>query len=528
MKKSRWILLAFIAVSLALVAGYFLGKRGHTPASSDPTATSASAASGRKILYWKGPMDPNYRSDKPGLSPMGMKLVPVYADDSGAGEASDVKISPATVNNLGVQTTEVEQGTLSHQLELVGYVGYDEDTITSINTRADGWVEKLAVKSAGDAVHRGQLLYQLFSPKLATAEREYLTSLASGSQSLVAASRERMRALGFTTAQIDQLTRTRKTSDRVSRYAESAGVVMSLGVSEGAYVMPATQVMKLADLRTVWVLVEVDESQAGLLHVGQEADAVFDAFPGRHWQGVVDYVYPDLSAMTRTVKVRLRFANSDLRLQPNMYAHITMEAKAQHEGQAASQPGPVYIPNLALIRTGQSQRVIVALGDGRFDICPVQAGLTSGDKVQILKGLRVGQRVVTSAMFLIDSEANVDTAALNYGSAKPGCSEIPGTPVHGATSNSGPTDKDLPGADTPEIPTAMAPANSASGTTMQGMDMPAKPAGTSLEPTNHEPPVKPAHRLSPDSNQGTPPSDHGEHDMKEMSMPASHGKEHQP
>lgn len=417
MKKSKWILLAVIVVLLALVAGYFLGRRGQSAVDSDKAASSATAAPKRKILYWKGPMTPNFHSDKPGKSPMGMDLVPVYADEGGSGEPSDVKISPDVVNNLGVRTSEVEQGTFANRLELVGYVGYDEDTVTSINTRADGWVEKLAVKSVGDPVRQGQLLYQLFSPKLATAEREYLTALASGSQSLIAASQERLHSLGFNRAQIAQLNRTRKVSDRVSRYADNSGVVTSLGVREGAYVMPATQIMKLADLRTVWVQAEVDESQAALLHAGQKVVADFDAFPGRHWDGVVDYVYPDLGSMTRTVKVRIRFANADRRLQPNMYAHVTL--------QATPQQNVLFIPNLALIRTGHSQRVIVALGGGRFDVCPVEAGVTSGDKVEILKGLRAGQHVVTSAQFMIDSEANVDAAALRIGSGKPGCSEAP-------------------------------------------------------------------------------------------------------
>ncbi len=413
MKKSRWILFAVILVLLALVGGYFLGKRGHSAAHSDQASGSVTAAAKRKILYWKGPMTPSFHSDKPGKSPMGMDLVPVYADEGGSGEPSDLKISPDVVNNLGVRTSEVEQGTFSTRLELVGYVGYDEDTITSINTRADGWVEKLAVKSVGESIKRGQLLYQLFSPKLATAAREYLVALASGSQSLIAASQERLRSLGFSNAQIAQLKRTRKASERVSRYAESSGVVTSLGVQEGGYVMPETQVMKLADLRTVWVLAEVDESQAALLHVGQKAVADFDAFPGQHWEGVVDYVYPDISSMTRTVKARIRFANADMRLQPNMYAHVTL--------QATPQKNVLFIPNLALIRTGHSQRVIVALGGGRFDVCPVEAGTTSGDKVEILKGLRAGQQVVTSAQFMLDSEANIDAAALRLGAGKSGC-----------------------------------------------------------------------------------------------------------
>jgi len=446
MNKFRLISIAVIVALLAAAAGYFAGKRGNSLGDADRMSTPSAITEHRKVLYWKGPMDPNFRSDKPGKSPMGMDLVPVYADDGGSGAASDVKIDPAVVNNLGVRTVEVQRGSLSNRLEAVGYVGYDEDTITSINTRADGWVEKLAVKSTGDAVRPGQVLYELFSPKLATAEREYLTDLASGSQSLIAASRERMHALGFTAVQIEQLTRAGKVSDRVARRAETAGVVMSLGVSEGAYVMPATQVMKLADLSTVWILVEVDQSDAALLRTGQQAVAVLDAFPGRRWQGAIDYIYPDINPMTRTVKVRLRFANPDRRLQPNMYAYVTLQAVPRHD--------VVYVPNLALIRTGGSERVVVALGDGRFDVCPVETGTTSGDEVEILKGLQAGQRVVVSAQFLIDSEANVDAAALRLGSGKPGCAETPKSPLNGMTD----MDMSMPAASMSGMATRQPPA----------------------------------------------------------------------
>ena len=492
MNKSRVMALAFIVVLLALVAGYFLGRRGIVPNGHDTSSATVSAGTKPKVLYWKAPMDSNFRRDKPGKSPTGMDLVPVYANDSDAGEASDVKISPDVVNNLGVRTALVEEGSLSHQLLAVGYVGYDEDTITSINTRADGWIEKLAVKSAGDKVRAGQLLYELFSPKLATAEREYLTALASDSQSLIAASGERMRSLGFTAAQIQQLKRTRKVTDRVARYAESAGIVMNLNVSEGAYVMPSTQIMKLADLHTVWVMAEVDGSDAGLLHVGQKATAEFDAFPGREWQGAIDYVYPDLSATTRTVKVRLRFTNPDLQLQPNMYARVTIQAQPQSRR--------ITIPTQALIRTGQGQRVILALSDGRFDVCPVQAGFSSGDRVEILKGLQPGQRVVTSAQFMIDSEANVDAAALRLGAGRSGC-RLPAPATTPTGNGQDHTDSDMSGHDLSGKPTSTVPrkhehdeagpgtGHDQSGTATQGMPAenenrrarPAKPSGHSSD-----------------------------------------------
>ncbi|MDE2352294.1 MAG: efflux RND transporter periplasmic adaptor subunit [Alphaproteobacteria bacterium] len=402
----RTILFGAVAGAALLAAGaggYFLGHRG----GSAETQTASSAPT---PLYWVSSMDPSYRRDKPGKDSMGMDLVPVYASAGAA--ASDVTISPAVVQQLSVQTAAVREGPLARRIEAVGYVGYDEDLVTSINTRADGWIEKLHVKAEGDAVRKGELLYELFSPKLATAEQEYLTALASNMPSLIGASRERLLALGFAPDQIRELARRRKTSDRVARYAEQSGVVASLGVREGAYVMPATQVMKIAELSSVWVLVEVDESDTAALKTGQSVTARFEAFPGEVWTGTIDYIYPDLVSATRTVKLRLRFANTDYRLQPNMYAHVTIDSAPQNA---------VYIPASALIRTGQSERVALALGQGRFDICPVVAGFQTGGDVEILKGLRVGQRVVVSSQFLIDSEANVDEASLRISGGKPAC-----------------------------------------------------------------------------------------------------------
>lgn len=409
MNRQHFILLGGVTVAVlaAGIGGFVLGHGG-----GDDHPVSASSGT-RKPLYWVAPMDPSYHSDKPGKSPMGMDLIPVYANGEKGAAPSDVQISPAVVNDLGVRTATVKQGTLAHRIEAVGYVGYDEDLVSSINTRADGWIEKLYVKAEGDTIRKGQPLYELFSPKLATAESEYLTALASGMSSLVSASRARLEALGFGPDQIQALAKNRKAANRVARYADTGGVVTKLGVQEGAYVMPATEVMKIADLSKVWVLVEVDQSAAAILSVRQNAIATFDAFPGQRWNGVIDYIYPDINPVTRTVKVRVRFDNLNRRLQPNMYAHIAIDAAPKSDA--------VFIPSSALIETGNSERVAIALGNGRFDICPVVAGFTSGDNVEILKGLAAGQKVVVSSQFLIDSEANVDAAALRLGSEKPGC-----------------------------------------------------------------------------------------------------------
>ncbi len=404
--KSRIFL---VVATLFVIAGTTLAWR-YADSHRDGPATRQTAQEKGKPLYWVSPMNPDYKSDKPGKSPMGMDLVPVYADST---SGADVNISASVVNSLNVRTAKVSEGALPHQIEAVGYVDYDQDSMIAIHTRAEGWLEKLGVKSAGDRVRAGQILFELFSPKLATAEREYLNALDSPSRALLEASGERLHSLGFTPAQIKALRQTRQVNDRVARRAERDRVIVSLGVREGAFVTPATEIMKLADLSTVWIITEVDERDAGLVRAGQPASAHFDAFPGERWQGRVDYVYPDLDPTTRTVRLRLRFPNTDGRLQPNMFAHVRIEAPV---GAPTT-----YIPSLALIRSGHGARVVVALGKGRFDVCPVEAGYESGDQVQILKGLNPGQTVVTSAQFLIDSEANLDAAALRLDADRPGC-----------------------------------------------------------------------------------------------------------
>jgi Cu(I)/Ag(I) efflux system membrane fusion protein len=365
--------------------------------------TTAPGESGREVLYWQAPMDPSYRRDKPGKSPMGMDLVPVYADDAGA-EEGVVSIDPAIVENLGVRTATAEYGKLSRRIETVGYVGFDEDTLQQIHTRVDGWIEKLEAKAAGDPVREGQLLFELYSPTLVNAQQEYLAAARSGSAALSEASRMRLLALGVTRGEIERLDRERTVSQRVSIHADSDGFVAHLGVREGVYVMPATEIMSIAKLDRVWIQAEVFERQAAWVRTGQRAEVELDYLPGTRWRGTVDYVYPELDPKTRTLRVRLRFSNEDEVLRPGMFARVTLYG---------TETDPVvHVPREALIRGGSIDRVVLALGDGRFRAQAVQVGIESGDRIAIESGLSAGARVVTSAQFLIDSESNIDTALM--------------------------------------------------------------------------------------------------------------------
>jgi len=349
----------------------------------------------RKLLYWVAPMDPAYRRDGPGKSPMGMDLVPVYDEGGGA----TVKISPTVENNMGVRTAKAERKRLWRKIDTVGYVDFDENKISHIHLRTKGWIEKLTVKSEGERVQKGQLLFEVYSPELVNVQEEYIQARRIGNKSLIAASKERMQALGVSKKLIRELAKRKRARQYVPVYARQDGIVAKLNVREGMYVMPSREVMSLADLSSVWLLAEVFESQSDWVKVGQSSEVRLSYLPGREWEGKVEYIYPSLNSKTRTLKVRLRFDNPDEALKPNMFANVTIYGGAKKN--------IIIVPREALIRAGAEERVIIALGKGRYEARQVTAGIESGDFVEIVKGLREDETVVTSGQFLIDSEASL-------------------------------------------------------------------------------------------------------------------------
>lgn len=387
-----------VVIVAAIIIGVLLGRAWtSSPATGGPTASGGEA----EVLYWVAPMDPNFRSDAPGKSPMGMDLVPVYADEVDA-QPGVVAIDPVIVSNLGVRTALAERGSLSRLIETVGYVGYDEDTLQHVHTRVDGWIERLATKSTGASVKKGQLLFELYSPTLVNAEQEYLAALRNGNGALVSASNDRLIALGVSADEVGRLNKERTVNQRVHVHAEADGVIANLGVREGIFVTPSTEIMSVADLDHVWILAEVFESQSAWVEPGQEAMVELDYLPGETWNGVVDFVYPELDPTTRTLKVRLRFDNESRALRPNMFARVTIHGE--------STAAVVHVPREALIRGGAIDRVVVALGGGRFRSQQVDVGIESGDRVAIRAGLNAGERIVVSGQFLIDSESNIEAA----------------------------------------------------------------------------------------------------------------------
>lgn len=357
-------------------------------------SASASASGGRQVLYWYDPMRPEVHFDAPGKSPfMDMELVPKYADEGGMDDSAGVviRVDPRMAQNLGMRTAPVTTGSFWQRVDAVGRVAVDENRIAVIEARAPGWVERLDVRAVGDSVRAGQVVAGIYSPELLAAQEELALAQKLNDATLIEAAQTRLRLLNASTSGRPQR--------QVLIRAPQAGVVTELQARQGAQVAPGMPLMTLADLSTVWILVEVPEAQATWIAAGKPAEARLRSLPGRVFEGRVDYVYPLLDPQTRTLRARLTFDNADGVLKPGMYAEVTVFGGARRE--------VILVPSEAVIRTGRRNMVIVAEGEGRYRPVNVTLGPERGDETVVLEGLKPGQQVVVSGQFLIDSEANL-------------------------------------------------------------------------------------------------------------------------
>lgn len=393
----KQVILIAVGMFLGGVIFYILENNSAVLNNNDQVLVESNEA---KPLYWVAPMDANYRRDKPGKSPMGMDLIPVYenalVEDNEA--AGTIKISPQVINNLGVRTVEAHYGVLNNTINTVGYVTLNEDKLVHIHSRVQGWVEKLYVKAVGEYIKKKQPLYDIYSPELVNAQEEFLLALASNNQRLLNAANNRLKALKFSELAIKQLEKDKKVQQLVTFYAPQQGVVKQLDIREGFYVKPENMMLSIVDLSSVWVKAEVFEKEQMLVSMGDKVDMHLDYLPNTSWQGRVEHIHPMINAKTRTAIARLRFDNANGELKPNMFANITIHTKADNN--------VLLIPKEALIRTGNQNRVVLALGEGRFKSIVVTVGRSDSDKVEIINGLNDGDKVVSSAQFLLDSESS--------------------------------------------------------------------------------------------------------------------------
>ena len=397
--RGRYAALSLLMLGAGLAGGVAL-ERFHL------AAPAADDGERPEILYWVAPMDPNFRRDGPGKSPMGMDLIPVYEGQEPSGDPAEVRVSPEEINAIGVRTAVARVEEIAQRIETVGFVAYDEHRTSHVHTRVEGWIERLNVRSVGDRVRAGEPLFEIYAPEITVASFELLRGVERDSRSEIEAARRKLRNFGVSPQQIAEMEQADAPAEFLTVHAPQDGVVIGLEAADGMYLTPSVRALSITDLSTVWLIVDVFERDIGRLRHDKRAHARFEHLPGRVFEGAIDYIYPELDPKTRTLPVRLRFDNSEGLLRPNMFATVTLEPAETREA--------VTVPAEAVIRTGRAERVILKTGDGTFRPRLVTTGLTdgfgAGGRTEIVQGLAPGEEVVASAQFLIDSES-----ALNAG-----------------------------------------------------------------------------------------------------------------
>lgn len=396
------------------------------PLRVDEGAAAAPPKGEREILFYRNPMDPGITSPVPRTDDMGMDYVPVYADEEGpaATQGVAVTINPAVQQNMNVLTQQVERRDIAHQIRTVGSLGYDQEKMVSVTTKYPGFIEKTYVNYVGQPVAKGEPLFEIYAPELVQTEQEllaavrYVQSLADApdqararAEALLEAARQRLGYWDISAAQIQQLEDTGEVFRTLQVVAPTNGVVMKrMSGLEGMATRPGMELLHIADLSNLWLTVEVFDEQLSWLDIGSPAAVTLSYFPSATFSGRVRYIEPEVSEKTRTVQLTLDVPNRDRRLRAGMYATVVFKPVAVTDAIA--------VPAESVIRTGDRDLVIVALGDGRFAPREVVLGPRGDGFIQVLEGLEDSDVVVTSSQFLIDSESNLREAIQKMIAAK--------------------------------------------------------------------------------------------------------------
>jgi len=391
-----------VAKQVAAAAAHSNSASSH-PVAPDPHAEHDQATeAGRKIRHWIAPMDPTFISDQPGKSPMGMDLIPVY-EDEGAG--TTITIDPTVVQNMGVRIARVKRGPIFRHIRTVGSVDVAESQISVVNLRYSGWIERIFVDETGEQVRKGRALFEIYSPELVSAQEEFLLALRTGDRAapLARSARARLEFWDLSADQIAKIEAGKKALRTITVVAPQSGYVLHKNVVQGARVKAGADLYRIGNLNKIWVNAEVYEFDAPWVKVGQRATMELSFQIGKRYEGEVAYIHPTLNHKTRTLTVRLEFANPGLDLKPGMFATVAIEAQRRDD--------VLIVPTEAIINTGVRQTLFVAIDLGRYELREVTTGLV-GDRhvTEALSGLREGERVVTSGQFLLDSESQLQEA----------------------------------------------------------------------------------------------------------------------
>ena len=377
-----------------------------------------------KILYWRAPMDPTEIYDKPGKSRMGMDLVPVYEGEE-AGGAGSITINGAVQQNMNLRLAPVEQRDISRTIRAYGTVTYAQDKEYSVNTKINGWIEKLYVNATGQRVRKGEPLLEIYSPELVSTQEEYLqtldnmkkaktsdfASVRKGAETLLSSARDRLGYWDIPEGEVKRLEEKRTVKRTVLLRAPNDGVVTHKNVVQGDKVMPGMDLFRIADLSTVWVEATIYENELPLIHVGQKVELVLDYISTGPIGGKVDFIYPYLDQKARAANVRMVFKNKNEILKPDMYATVRIFSKAATNA--------LVIPHEAVIHSGERNIVFVEQKEGTFEPRQVTLGAESDDGYQqIISGLFPHERVVASGQFMLDSESQTREAIAKMRAAR--------------------------------------------------------------------------------------------------------------
>ena len=409
---------SIVAAAAALVmsgGAFYLGRStagSHDTSQAAAPAAAASAAGERKVLYWQDPMVPGQRFDKPGKSPfMDMQLQPVYADEAGDSGSTGVRVSSQVQQNLGIRTAVVKKAEVSASFDAVGAVQFDERLSVAVQTRTAGYLERLNVRAPMERVAKGQALGTVFAPEWLGPLNEIIALKRSGaSAELVAAARERTRAMSIPAELVRQAEEGGTPQARYTLFSPASGVVVELGVREGVAVSPGMTLFRIAGLEKVWAVAEVPEAQAVRLQRGQKVTAALQADPGQTFSGTMQEILPQVNAATRTLQARFEVDNKGGKLVPGMLLRL------QVAGPTSSR---LVVPAEAIIRTGTRAVAIVRKDSGAFEPREVKLGADLGDQLEVVEGLAEGDQVVASGQFLVDSEARLRSVLGSLSAAQP-------------------------------------------------------------------------------------------------------------
>lgn len=421
--KSTTIAIGLVVAALAAGGGYWAGNQAASGHDVAPVAAADGGKKERKLLYYRNPMGLPDTSPVPKKDPMGMDYIPVYeGEDDEPDSGNQLKISTDKVQKLGVRTEKAVVKDIGRSVRAAGRIEPDERREFAIAPKFEGYVERLHVNATGQTVAKGQPLFEVYSPELVSAQREYAIAVQgmqslkgadsdaqSGMKQLADSALMRLRNWDISAEQLRALAKSGDAKRTLTLRSPVTGIVTEKKALQGMRFMPGEMLYQVADLSSVWVLADVFEQDIGLVKSGATAKVRINAYPEREFEGKVTYVYPTLAAETRTVQVRVELPNPGQLLKPGMFANVELAG--------ITRSNAVTVPVSAVIDSGTRRIVLVQVKEGRFEPREVRLGMRSDDDVEVLDGVTAGEDVVVAANFLIDAESNLKAAIGGFGSA---------------------------------------------------------------------------------------------------------------